>query len=213
MSMKIFSTGGAHSTESKSDALVKWMTRPCCITFSDVLKASAVVLFGIIVAVLLISQVRAESLAAKAAQAQTVELVEFTPVPTAEPAEVVSVDQTLALAMGIDAVVSSVRGGDTASDITMLMVGNTIMNRVEDSRYPNTVDQVLCQPKQFSCFADSGLKWVGKAATDTVWQQRCMDAAERVLNGERMLSYGVVYVSTSKQGTVEAQLDGLYFCR
>jgi len=40
-----------------------------------------------------------------------------------------------------------------------------------------------------------------------------MDAAKAAMNGERMINYGVVYVSGAKQGTVEAQLDGLYFCR
>jgi hypothetical protein len=40
-----------------------------------------------------------------------------------------------------------------------------------------------------------------------------MKAAKAAMAGERMLNYGVVYVSSGKQGTVEAQLDGLYFCR
>ena len=126
------------------------------------------------------------------------------PTPTAEPAVVVSVDQTEALAMGIDAVVSSVKGSEAVSDTTLLMVANTILNRVEDARYPATVDQVLCQPMQFSCFAESGLKWVGRAANDAYFKQRCMDAATRAMDGERLLSYGVVYVSSSRQGTTEA---------
>ena len=128
-------------------------------------------------------------------------------------AGIVSVNQTEALAMGIDAVISSVPGGELANDVTMVMVGSTIMNRVESGRYPDTVEDVLCQPMQFSCFSETGLKWVGRAAENEGFKQRCMDAAERVLSGERMLSPHVVYVSSVSQGSVEAQLDGLYFCK
>ena len=122
-------------------------------------------------------------------------------------------NEVLALAVGIDAVISSVPNGELASDVTMVMVGSTIMNRVESGRYPNTVEEVLCQPMQFSCFSETGLKWVGRAADNDAFKARCMDAAERVLNGERMLSPQVLYVSADRQGAVEAQLDGLYFCR
>ena len=129
----------------------------------------------------------------------------------AEPA--VDQSEVLALAVGIDAVISSVEGGELASDVTMVMVGSTIMNRVDDPRYPDNVEEVLCQPMQFSCFSDTGLKWVGRAAENETFKERCMKAAERVLNGERLLSPQVVYVSSGRQGTVEAQLDGLYFCK
>ena len=154
--------------------------------------------------------------------AQAVEYAEDNPSVTAEavtaPLTQGSLEQdnsgeALALAMGIDAVISSVPGGELADNLTMVMVGNTIMNRVDCSRYPNTIEEVLCQPKQFSCFESTGVKWVGKAASNEEFKQRCLDAAERVLDGERHLSAGVVYVSTTKQGTVEAQLDGLYFCK
>lgn len=128
-------------------------------------------------------------------------------------APVVNQSEVLALAVGIDAVISSVPNGELASDVTMVMVGSTIMNRVESGRYPNTVEEVLCQPMQFSCFSDTGLRWVGRASENELFKQRCMNAAERVLSGERMLSPQVVYVSSGRQGTVEAQLDGLYFCR
>lgn len=133
--------------------------------------------------------------------------------PVDEEVEIVTIDQTEALAMGIDAVVSSECSGEWVSDTTLIMVANVILNRTADSRYPDTVDQVLCQPYQFSCFSESGMKWVGKAADDAAFRERCMSAAEAAMNGERLLNYGVVYVSSGKQGTVEAQLDGLYFCR
>jgi hypothetical protein len=219
--MKIISRGGSHAAESRTavnlDQLVAWGKRSTAITVSDCLKGAAALSVGLLACVWLVAACRADMPAeAKEPIVETV-VVEgvagVSPQPAAEEHAVVTMDQTLALAMGIDAVISSVKGTENASDVTMIMVGNTILNRVEDSRYPDTVDQVLCQPYQFSCFESSGMKWVGRAAKDPVWQQRCLDAAERAMNGERMLSYGVVYVSSAKQGTVEAQLDGLYFCK
>ncbi len=214
--MKLFGNSGSRAIERETprsiDQLIAWGERPTAITFVDVLMASLVILFGVLVFCFILSSAKAETPTYDSAAVQTVEQVEAQ-VPTAEPAEIASVDQTLALAQGIDAVISSVRGSESASDVTMIMVGNTIMNRVEDSRYPDTVDQVLCQPMQFSCFSESGMKWVGRGAADAAWQKRCVDAAERVMSGERLLSYGVVYVSGTKQGAVEAQLDGLYFCK
>ena len=124
-----------------------------------------------------------------------------------------AVNDALALAIGIDAVMSSIPDGEYASDVTLVMIGNTILNRVESSRYPGTVEEVLCQPYQFSCFGETGLKWVGVAAKNDTFKSRCISAAERVLGGERILSRDVVYVSGSKVGSVEAQLDGLFFCK
>lgn len=217
--MKLFSNGGSHAAEHSSstaaeviDRVVAWTKRPTAFTTSDIIKASLVLAFGVFLCWWMFTFSLKESGVELESVVQTVTVEQTSPAPVAEAETVVTVDEALALAVGIDAVVSSV-GGEGASDVTMVMVGNVIMNRVEDSRYPGTIDQVLCQPKQFSCFSESGLKWVGRAATDPIWKQRCMDAAHRVLGGERMLSYGVVYVSGSKQGTVEAQLDGLYFCK
>lgn len=214
--MKLFGNSGSHAVERETpsgiDRLVKWWSKPTAFTYSDIYKAALVVLFGLCVFVLILTSAKAETPVGEATDVQSVQMTAATPIPTAEPADVVTIDQTLALAQGIDAVISS-ECGDMVSDATMIMVGNVIMNRTEDSRYPNTVDQVLMQPYQFSCFSESGMMWVGRAAQDSVWQNRCMNAAEAVMNGERLLSHSVVYVSGIKQGAVEAQLDGLYFCK
>lgn len=218
--MKLFSDGGSHAVESKAtgriDQLIAWAKKPSPITMSDTLKGCAVIAFGILAGVWMFTSARAEMPVEENKPLVETVVVERTGAAAQiEEAEavIVNVDQTEALAMGIDAVISSVAGTENASDVTMVMVANTILNRVEDNRYPDTVDQVLMQPYQFSCFETSGMKWVGRGATDSVWKQRCMDAAERAMNGERLLSYGVVYVSSAKQGTVEAQLDSLYFCK
>ena len=208
--MKLFSTSGSHAepTTIKLPKLPKLTVRPgIWIREEDALKIAAVIVFSVATSWWLLSGVP-EQPVEKPVQTEVVASV-----PVEEEVELVAIDQTEALAMGIDAVISSECKSEWVSDTTMIMVGNVILNRTNDSRYPDTVDQVLMQPYQFSCFSTAGLKWVGKAADDASIRERCMNAAEAVMNGERLLNYGVVYVSSGKQGTVEAQLDGLYFCR
>ena len=208
--MKLFSAVGKHSvtSESKIDRFVEWATKPCTLTMNDIAKCGLVIAWGLAVAVgIYITANKTEPMVEPA------DTTVVATVPVAEEVEVVTIDQTDALAMGIDAVISSECKSEWVSDATMIMVANVILNRTNDSRYPDTVDQVLCQPYQFSCFSTVGMKWVGKASNDMAFRERCIKAAESAMAGERMLNYGVVYVSGAKQGTVEAQLDGLYFCR
>lgn len=207
--MKLFSALGKHSatSESKLDRLAAWLNKPCTITMTDVAKCALVITWGLAVAVGVYLTARNTEPAVEPAETSIVN----TAIPVEEEVEVVTIDQTEALAMGIDAVISSECKGEWVSDATLVMVANVILNRTNDSRYPDTVDQVLCQPYQFSCFSTVGLKWIGRASTDIAFRERCMNAAESAMAGERMLNYGVVYVSGAKQGTVEAQLDGLYF--
>ena len=222
--MKVFSSGGRHAAEGKCPRLraapldmsrqLKLPKVLCLAGDFTIYTRDALTVCGVSVAMLLLGVWLFTYAPAETAQAVSAEPVTVQEVvaEAAEPAADNS-GEVLALAMGIDAVISSVPGGELADNLTMVMVGNTIMNRVDCSRYPGTIEEVLCQPKQFSCFETTGVKWVGKAASNEDFKQRCLDAAERVLDGERHLSAGVVYVSTTKQGTVEAQLDGLYFCK
>lgn len=61
----------------------------------------------------------------------------------------------------------------------ILAVGTVVMNRVEDPRFPNTIEEVIMSPKQFSPVA-SGLYAIAyaKGANET-----CIKAANEVLYG------------------------------
>lgn len=207
--MKLFSAFGKHSgaSENKLDRFVAWAKRPCAFEMNDFVRCGLVIAWGLAVAVGVFLTAKTEP------AVEPVNTAVVATAPVEEEVEVVTIDQTEALAMGIDAVISSECKSEWVSDATLVMVANVILNRTNDSRYPDTVDQVLCQPYQFSCFSTAGLKWVGRATNDMAFRDRCMKAAESAMAGERMLNYGVVYVSSGKQGVVEAQLDGLYFCR
>lgn len=107
-------------------------------------------------------------------------------------------------------------GGDACSDETRMMVGNVVLNRVADERFPDTMEEVLLQPRQYNTFSWTGIKWPESASTEPEAHAvaRAYDCARRLLEGERVLDADVVWQAEFSQGaeTVCYQ-DGIYFCR
>lgn len=107
-------------------------------------------------------------------------------------------------------------GGDDCSDETRIMVGNVILNRMRCEWYPDTMEAVLTQKRQYNTFYWTGVIWNERASNpsekDAV--ERAYKCAERVLLGERLLPEDVVFQSEYIQGTeIVAHQDGIYFCR
>lgn len=107
-------------------------------------------------------------------------------------------------------------GGDECSDETRVMVGNVILNRMNDPRYPDTIEEVLTQPLQYNTFDKTGVIWKDRASEpdekDAV--ERAYRCAERVLLGEKLLPDDVIFQSEYIQGTeIVVYQDGMYFCR
>lgn len=107
-------------------------------------------------------------------------------------------------------------GGDECSDETRIMVGNVILNRMNDPRYPDTMEAVLTQYRQYNTFCWTGIVWKDRASDpdeqDAV--ERAYRCAERVLTGEKLIPDDVVFQSENIQGTeIVAYQDGIYFCR
>ena len=107
-------------------------------------------------------------------------------------------------------------GGDDCSDETRIMVGNVIINRMNCDWYPDTMESVLTQYRQYNTFYWTGVIWNERASSpsekDAV--ERAYKCAERVLLGERLLPEDVVFQSENIQGTeIVAYQDGIYFCR
>lgn len=130
--------------------------------------------------------------------------------PEAEPAYTEADLEMLALVIYQEA------GGDACSDETRLMVGNVVLNRVADERFPDTIEEVLLQERQYGRLHWTGLVWPERASQSVEAHavQRAYDCAERVLNGERLLPDDVIWQAEFKQGTeVVAEQDGFYFCR
>lgn len=107
-------------------------------------------------------------------------------------------------------------GGDACSDETRMMVGNVVLNRVADDRFPDSIEEVLLQPYQYNTFSWDGIVWPERASTEAEAHavQRAYECAERLLRGERVLDEDVIFQSEHVQGTeIAAHQDGIYFCR
>lgn len=107
-------------------------------------------------------------------------------------------------------------GGDDCSDETRLMVGTVVLNRVADDRYPDAIDMVATEYRQYGRLYWTGLKWPERAnkAEEAHAVKRAYDCATQLLDGYRALPVDVIYQAEFPQGTeVVAQQDGFYFCR
>ena len=105
-------------------------------------------------------------------------------------------------------------GSDAISDWTRLAVGNVVLNRVADERFPDTVAAVLLQEGQYGEYSWTGVRWLPSAEYEPWAVARAYDCARRLLEGERVLPEDVVWQAGFTQGyEVYASSDGVYFCR
>lgn len=108
-------------------------------------------------------------------------------------------------------------GGDACSDDTRRMIGEVAMNRVADSRFPNTLEEVLLQKQAYGRLYWTGLVWPDRASLDEESHavQRAYDIARIVLTSdERLLPVDVIFQAEFRQGIeTVAEADGFYFCR
>lgn len=107
-------------------------------------------------------------------------------------------------------------GGDACSDETRSMVGTVVMNRVESDLFPDTIQEVATQKRQYGRLYWTGLIWPERASNpgEANAVQRAYDCARAILEGERALPEDVIWQAEFPQGTeIVAHQDGLYFCR
>ena len=89
------------------------------------------------------------------------------------------------------------------------------MNRVNDSRFPDTIKGVLTAKNQYGRFYYTGVVWPSRAKNyyekDAV--ARAYRIAEEVLNGQHSELYGNGYIwqAAFKQGTSQIYCCGEYF--
>ena len=96
----------------------------------------------------------------------------------------------------------------------MMAVGNVVMNRIADPRFPNTMYGVLTGQNQYG--RESGNFYFNSYVTSSA-QERCYAVARRLLNGERVLPANVVWQAGFPQGNgTYAYYDtypyGTYLC-
>lgn len=93
-------------------------------------------------------------------------------------------------------------GGDDCSDETRIMVGNVILNRMRCEWYPDTMEAVLTQKRQYNTFYWTGVIWKERASNPSEKEavERAYKCAERVLLGERLLPEDVVFSQSTFKG-------------
>lgn len=108
-------------------------------------------------------------------------------------------------------------GGDACSDVCRYYVGDVILNRVADPRFPDTIEAVLIAPKQYGRFSKTGIVWPSRAKNpgEAHAVQRAYDTAYDLLSGNHSELYGNGYVWQSEniQGKEGFWCDGIYFGR
>ena len=93
---------------------------------------------------------------------------------------------------------------------------HVVLNRIADERFPDTMEEVLLQPRQYNTFSWTGIQWPARASTEPEAEAvaRAYDCARRLLEGERVLDADVVWQAEFFQGSeVVSYQDGIYFCR
>lgn len=109
-------------------------------------------------------------------------------------------------------------GGDACCDECRYRVGDVILNRVADSRFPDTIEEVLTQPHQYGNLSVTGVVWPERAQYDVEQNAvaRAYETARNLLADERHSDlYGLDYVFQSEyvQGESGFWCDGTYFAR
>jgi len=142
-------------------------------------------------------------------------VVVFEPIPEATVEVPMYSEQELEM---LALVIYQEAGGDACSDETRQMVGEVVLNRVADKRFPGTIYEVITQKAQYGRLYWTGLVWPERSANpgEAHAIDRAYECATALLTGsvERLLPEDTVFQAEFKQGTeVVAEQNGLYFCR
>ena len=106
--------------------------------------------------------------------------------------------------------ICSEAGSDWLSDDFRLCVGEVVLNRVDSPEFPNTISEVVYQKGQYASANTA-------AFTSLVPTQACVDAALRLMQGERLMAPSVVFQSDHEQGEIfsmykDRRLGTTFFC-
>ena len=102
-------------------------------------------------------------------------------------------------------VINSEAGSSWHTDEHQRAVGSVVLNRVADSRFPNTIRGVVYQKGQYGC--------VSNGMINRTPSQRAIDNAKYLIENGTTIPTNVVWQSRGKQGNgVWKYMQGHYFC-
>lgn len=106
-------------------------------------------------------------------------------------------------------------GGDIVSDDTRRLVAQVFLNRVNDSRFPDSFYEVATEERQYGRLYWTGIVWPDRASSQEEAHavERAYTIAQEVLESdEPICPEGVIFQAEFVQGEIYAEQDGMYFC-
>ena len=106
-------------------------------------------------------------------------------------------------------------GGNRISDDTRRLVAQVFLNRVNDSRFPDSFYEVATAERQYGRLHWTGIVWPDRASSQTEAPavERAYKIAQEVLESdEPVCPEGVIFQAEFVQGDIYAEQDGMYFC-
>ena len=106
-------------------------------------------------------------------------------------------------------------GEDRVSDDTRRLVAQVFLNRVNDSRFPDSFYEVATAERQYGRLYWTGIVWPDRASSQAEAHsvERAYKIAQEVLeSAEPICPAGVIFQAEFVQGDIYAEQDGMYFC-
>ena len=106
-------------------------------------------------------------------------------------------------------------GEDRVSDDTRRLVAQVFLNRVNDSRFPDSFYEVATAERQYGRLYWTGIVWPDRASSQAEAHavERAYKIAHEVLESdEPICPEGVIFQAEFVQGEIYAEQDGMYFC-
>ena len=106
-------------------------------------------------------------------------------------------------------------GEDRVSDDTRRLVAQVFLNRVNDSRFPDSFYEVATAERQYGRLYWTGIVWPDRASSlvEAHAVERAYKIAQEVLESdEPVCPEGVIFQAEFVQGDIYAEQDGMYFC-
>lgn len=108
-------------------------------------------------------------------------------------------------------------GGDECTDLCRYYVGDVVLNRIMDDRFPDNMYDVLTQKYQYGRYYWTGIVWPSRASNpnEAYAVERAYRIAQDLLEGNHSELYGQGYVWQASfiQGKDNIYLCGMYFGR
>lgn len=106
-------------------------------------------------------------------------------------------------------------GEDRVSDDTRRLVAQVFLNRVNDSRFPDSFYEVATAERQYGRLYWTGIVWPDRASSQVESHavERAYKIAQEVLESDDPICpEDVIFQAEFVQGDIYAEQDGMYFC-